>query len=99
MFCVEFPQVQYIDLNQIVHVLKAVAMVNTEDLHLSTIFVDSYVLSAMVFPEWRLNQGFGTQKSVFFPWICPFNRSNKYKDFVNILRDQICVPWMVASLE
>ena len=67
MFCVEFPQVQYIDLSEIVHVFKAVAMVTTENLNLSTMFVDSYFLSAKVSPEWKLNQGFGTQKSCFFP--------------------------------
>ena len=65
MFFVEFSQVQYIDLSEIVHVLKAVAMVTIENLNLSTMFVDSYFLSAKVSPEWRLNQGFGTQKSCF----------------------------------
>ena len=71
MFFVEFPQVQYIDLSEIVHVLKAVAMMTIEDLNLSTMFVDSYFLSAKVSPEWRLNQGFGTQRSCFF---FPLNR-------------------------
>ena len=44
-------------------------------------------LIAEVSSEWRLNLGFGTQKSVPFPWteVCsPFNRGNKYKDYVNI---------------
>ena len=71
MFFVEFPQVQYIDLSEIVHVLKAVAMMTIENLNLSTMFVDSYFLSAKVSPEWRLNQGFGTQRSCFF---FPLNR-------------------------
>ena len=70
MYFVEFPQVQYIDLSEIVHGLKAVVMVTIENLNLSTMFVDSYFLSAKVSPKWRLNQGFRTQKSCFFPpWI------------------------------
>ena len=32
MLCVEFPQVYYIDLIEIVHVLKAVAVATSEDL-------------------------------------------------------------------
>ena len=32
MFRVEFPQVQYIDLSKLIHVLKAVAIVTTEHL-------------------------------------------------------------------
>ena len=30
MLCVEFPQVQYIDLSEVIHVLKAVAIVTSE---------------------------------------------------------------------
>ena len=36
MLCVEFPQLQYIDWGELIHVLKAVAVI------LSTIFVVSY---------------------------------------------------------
>ena len=39
MLCVEFPLVQYIDLSEIVHVLKAIAIVTSKHLNLSTIFV------------------------------------------------------------
>ena len=42
MYFVEFPQVQYIDLSEIVHGLKAVVMVTIENLNLSTMFMDSY---------------------------------------------------------
>ena len=50
MLCVEFPQVQYIDLSETLRVLKAVAIVSSEDLKLSTIFVVSYLLSAIRCP-------------------------------------------------
>lgn len=46
MLCVEFSQVYYIDLIEIVHVLKAVAVGTSEDLNLSAIFVVSQFLSA-----------------------------------------------------
>ena len=46
MFCVEFPQVYYIDLIEIVHALKAFAVATSEDLNLSAIFVVSQFLSA-----------------------------------------------------
>ena len=39
--------------------LKVVAIVTSEDLNLSTIFVVSHVLIAKVFLEWRLNLGLG----------------------------------------
>ena len=102
MFFVEFPQVQYIDLSEIVHVLKAVAMMTIENLNLSTMFVDSYFLSAKVSPEWRLNQGFGTQRSCFF---FPLNRRVPSIEVTNtkimwtFSGSKFCVPWMVASLE
>ena len=35
MFCVEFPRVQYIDSSEIVHVLRAVAIVPSEHLNFS----------------------------------------------------------------
>ena len=66
MLCVEFPQVQYINVIEMVHVLKAVAIVTSEDLNLSTFVVVSHFLSAKVSPEWRLKPGFGTQKKVSF---------------------------------
>ena len=47
MLCAEFPQVQYIDLSETLRVLKAVAIVSSDDLQLSTIFVVSYLLSAI----------------------------------------------------
>ena len=46
MLCVEFPQVYYIDLIEIVHALKAFAVATSEDLNLSAIFVVSQFLSA-----------------------------------------------------
>ena len=49
-----------------VHVLKAVAIVTSEDLNLSTFVVVSHFLSAKASPEWRLKPGFGTQKKVSF---------------------------------
>ena len=66
-FGVEFPQVQYIDLMQIVQVWKAVTIVTSVCLNLSTILVVGHFMSAKVSPEWRLNLGFRTQKSVPFP--------------------------------
>ena len=54
MTYVEFMQVQYIDLSQIVQYVKA------PYLKRSIPFVISYFLSAMVSPERRLNPGFGT---------------------------------------
>ena len=41
MLGVEFPQVQWIDFSEIIHVLKAVAIVTSEQLNLSTILVES----------------------------------------------------------
>ena len=66
-------------LSEIVHVLKAVAIVTFEHLNLSTIFVVSHLLSATMSPEWMLNLGFGTQKN------CPFpqNRSVPSREVTN----------------
>ena len=47
MECVEFPQVQYIDLSEMVRVLKAVAIVSCEHLNLWTIFVICHLLCAL----------------------------------------------------
>ena len=64
MLCAEFPQVQYINVIEMVHVLKAVAIETGED---PTFVVVSHFLSAKVSPEWRLKPGFGTQKKVSLP--------------------------------
>ena len=75
---------QYIDLSEIVNILKAVAIVTGEQLTLSTLFVVRQTLIAKVSPEWRLNPGSGTRKRCPFPLNrCPFNEGNKYKDYVN----------------
>ena len=58
---------QYIDLSEIVHILKAVAIVTAEHSTLSTLFVVSHLLSAKVSPELRLNPSFRTQKKRPFP--------------------------------
>ena len=58
MLRVKFPLVQYTDLSEIDHVLKAVAIVTHER---------NFCLSATVCPEWRLNLGFGTQEECPFP--------------------------------
>ena len=41
LLCVQFPQVQYMDLSEIVHVVKADVIVTSErlDLHVRTLFV------------------------------------------------------------
>ena len=64
MLCGELPQVQYI---QLIHVLKAVAIVTSEHLNLWTVFVVSLFLIAKVSAEWRLNQRFETQKRCPLP--------------------------------
>ena len=46
MLCGKLPQVQYIQLIQLIHVLKAVAIVTSEHLNFSTIFVVSLFLIA-----------------------------------------------------
>ena len=68
MLCVKFLSVQYIYFSEIVHVLKAVAILISGHLNLSTMFVVSHLLIAYkVSPEWRLNLFFGTQKKYPFP--------------------------------
>ena len=74
----------------------------------STIIVVSHFLtflSAKVFPEWKLNPGFGTQKKCFFP----LNKSIPSVEVTNtkilwtFFRDQIlsslngAVPWIEVS--
>ena len=88
MYCVEFPQVQYINLSEVVHVLNAVAIVTRVHLNISLIFVVSNFLITKVSPEWRLNLGFGTNKKC----PSPLNRG------VPSIEDQICAPWMELSL-
>ena len=51
MFCVELPQVQNIDLTELIHVLKFVAIATSEHLNLSTIFVINHFLIAKMSPE------------------------------------------------
>ena len=51
MLCFEFPQVQNIDLSELIHVLKAVASVTSEHLNLSTIFVVSHFSIAKMSPQ------------------------------------------------
>ena len=51
MLCVKFPQVSYLDFSETVHVLKAVAVLTSEHLKLSTVFVVIHLLSAKVTPE------------------------------------------------
>ena len=97
LLCVEFPQVQYIDLSEIVHVVKADVIVSSErlDLHVRTLFV------CEVSPEWRLKLGFGTKKK------CPFLLYRGHPSLeVTIQRlckhfseTKFCVPWVELSLE
>ena len=54
--CVEFPQVQHIDLSELIHVLKAVAIVTSALMNLSTSGQSLFWL-LKVSPEWRLNLG------------------------------------------
>ena len=71
-----FNQVRYINLSEIVHVLKAVPIVTRVHLNILMIFVVSHFLSAKMSPQWRLNPSFGTKKkcpSAPEQW-CPFNR-------------------------
>ena len=46
------PQVQFIDLSELVNVMKAVAM-SSVHLNIAMIFVVSHFFSAKVSPEWR----------------------------------------------
>ena len=68
MWFVEFPQVQYIDLSEIVHVVKADVIVTSvrQDLHVRTL-CDCYFSCAEVSPEWRLKLRSGTMKKCPFP--------------------------------
>lgn len=68
MLCGELPEVQYIQLIQLIHVLKAVAIVTSENLNLSTNFVVSLFLIAKVSAEWRLTSS-RPRKGFPFPWV------------------------------
>ena len=67
-YCVEFSQVQYIDLSEIVQFVKAgIFVITVHAFKVINRLCDQYVLGAKVSPEWRLNLVFGTQKK------CPFS--------------------------
>ena len=63
LLCVAFPQLKYINLSEIVRLVKAVALLRSLNLKLSTLFEVSRFLS--VSPEGRLNPAFGPRKKVF----------------------------------
>ena len=94
--CVEFPQVQFIDWREIVHVLKAVTVVTSVRLNnLSMIFVVSHFLIAKVSPKWRLNPGFGIQKKCSFPLVnrgVPSIEVANTKIMSTFLRDKVLCP-------
>ena len=50
MFCVKFPQVSYIDVSEIVHLLKVIAIVISIHLNISMILVVSHFLSGVGVP-------------------------------------------------
>ena len=64
---VESTWVHYIDFSAIVQVVKVSIIVSSVHVKISTLFVVSHFWSAQVSPEWRLNQGFATQKKCPFP--------------------------------
>ena len=66
MLCVEFPQVQHIDLSELIHVLKAVAIVTSALNELINEWSVTFLI-AKVSPEWRLNLGVGAPKKCPFP--------------------------------
>ena len=78
MLCVEFPQVQHIDLSVLIHVLKAVAIVTSALMNLSTSGQSLFCL-LKVLPEWRLNLGVGAPKKCRFP----LNRDVSSKEVTN----------------
>ena len=59
ILCIELPQVQYIDLSEVVHVVKNDIILKSVHPKLSTFFAVCHVLSCKVSPKWRLNMGFG----------------------------------------
>ena len=58
---------QYIDLIEIVHVVKAVVIVTSVRLDLRTFFCECFIFRAEVSPEWRLKLRSGTKKKCPFP--------------------------------
>ena len=94
--CDEFRQkVQYIDLREIVHVLKALTIVTSVQLNnLSMTFVVSHFSSAKVSPKWRLRPGFGNRG-------VPSIEVANTKIMWTFLRDKILcplnrgVPWII----
>ena len=54
MVCVEFQQVQYINLSELIHLLKTIAIMTSEHLYLSTISVVGHFLIAI---RWPMNGG------------------------------------------
>ena len=66
-FCFEIPQLQYIDLNEIVNVVKVVVILTSVHINVSTFFWLVNFLSAEVSPEERLNLGYGNHKEYPFP--------------------------------
>ena len=70
ILCVEFSQVQYIDLSDIVHVVKTgviVTSVRQDLMYDVNAFCDCYFSRAEVSPEWRLKLRSGTKKKCPFP--------------------------------
>ena len=61
LWCVAFPQVKYINLSEIVRLVKAVVLLRSVNLKSSTLFVVSRFLS--VSPEGRLNPVFVSLQS------------------------------------
>ena len=66
-FCFEIPQLQYIDLNEIVNDVKVVVILTSVHINVSTFFWLVNFLSAEVSPEERLNLGYGNHKEYPFP--------------------------------
>lgn len=103
MLCGELPEVHYIQLIQLIHVLKAVAIVTSENLNLSTNFVVSLFLIAKVSAEWRLNQRFETQKRCPLPLsragVPSIEVTNTTKSCKHFSGTKFYVLWMEVSLE
>ena len=60
LLCVAFPQVKYINLSEIVRLVKAVALVRSVNLKLSALFVVSRFFECV--PGGEVKPGFRTQK-------------------------------------
>ena len=112
MLCVEIPQMQCIDLSELIHVLKAFTIVTSEPLNLYRRFLRSVTFDALwllrwSMHEWRLNPEVeGAQEKCPFP----LNRGVRSKEVTNtkiiwrFCRDQILCPlnggvpaWMQVS--